>query len=310
VRKLYDGYVVGSFMSFFRLISAEVDTGSQFTWNTSDGAILHLPNGASRLTCLSNLLRSYAMTHALSWYTFAVNNLHRSIPNGSLYLITGTDKTSSWMVGAFSGAPAEDQVSLRLRPAGAHEGTTSYSYFWATASAPVYRTGPGNNIISRSNQRDLDDIRQDDALFQSDAPDEQNQCVFVRGYRMMLNYTLTASAGIQSVAEVLPIVDSCPEDISAKTSSNVPHAVCSSLPLVSGWSGGASGNGQRNAQSLEGSGQDEILDDTREHEVMLQSVPGHSEVSIYMILSWTLSYSTLEAISSINYHQQTSLGVC
>jgi hypothetical protein len=225
------------------------------------------------------------MTHALSWYTFAVNNLHRSIPNGSLYLITGTDKTSCWMVGAFSGAPAEDQVSLRLSTAGSHEGTTSYSYSWATASAPVYRTGPGNNRISQINQSDLDDSHQDDAIFQSDAPDEQNQCVFVRGYRMMLNYTLTVSAGIQSIAEVLPIVDSRPEDISAKMSSNVP-LVGSSLPLAGGWSGGGeSGNGKCRAQSLEDSGQDEILDNTREYEVMLQSVPGHSEVSIYMILS-------------------------
>ena len=271
-----------------------------------------MPHGASRLNCRpSDLLRSHAIIHAWSWYEFANKSLHRGIPNGSLYLVTGTDKTSSWMVGAFSDAPEGDRVSLNLRAADTVEGSTSYTYSWVTASAPVYRTGPGNPVVSHIDQSDLDDIHRDDAGFRSDAPDEQNQCVFVRGYRMMLHYTLAASAGIQSVADVLPIVDSCPEDISAKTSSNVPLVVGSSLPLVGGWSGGGtSRNRERKEQSLEDSEQDEILDDTREHVAMLQSVPGHSEVSSYMILSWTSPYSTSEAISSIDCHQRTPHGVC
>ena len=274
--KVYHAFVDGSFMSLVRLVPAHADIGSQFTWSTSEGAILHLPHGASRLTCLSDLFRSHAMTHACSWYKFANNTHHRRIPNGSLYLITGTDKTRSWMLGAFSGAPPGDPVSLRLSAVGAVEGSMSYNYSWATASTPVYRTGPRNDRINHINQTDLDAINQDDNIFRGDAPDDQNQCVFVRGYRIMLNYTITASGGVQSDSEVLPIIDVSPEDVSAVT-SNIPFVGGSCSTLVSGWSGGGSGSGQRR---VEGSGQDEISDNLGDYKVVLESIPEHLEVSV------------------------------
>jgi hypothetical protein len=190
------------------------------------------------------------------------------------------------MVGAFSGAPAGDQVSLRLSAAGAVEGSTSYNYAWATASAPVYRTGPGSNRINHINQSDLDAIHQDDAIFRGDAPDEQNQSVFVRGHKIMLAYTLMASGGIQSDAETLPIVDTRPEDVSTTASNVIPFAGSSNSTLITGWSGGVgSGGGQGRVWSLEDSGRDETLHNILDHKVVLESIPGCSEVSIYMILS-------------------------
>jgi hypothetical protein len=102
--KVYRTGVVGSFMVLTgaRFVPAGVD-GSRFTWSTSEAAILHLPRGASRLNRFSD--ESQAMTHAYSGYKFANNHLHCSVPNGSLNLITGTDKTSSCQWMAFFPAP-------------------------------------------------------------------------------------------------------------------------------------------------------------------------------------------------------------
>jgi hypothetical protein len=305
----YHTYVIGSFIALIRLIPAGAD-GSRFTWSTSEGAILHLPHGASRLNCFCALFKSHAITHAYNWYKFANTTQYREVPNGSLYLITGTDKTSSWMVGAFSGAPPGDQVSLHLNAVGASEGSNSYNYSWANSSAPVYRTGCSNDRIDHVNQNDLDAITRDDAIFGDDAPNDQNHCVFARGHRIMLNYTVTAGGEVQSDAEVLPIVDVSPEDVSAAT-SNIPFAGSSKSPLVSGWNGGGrSGSGQRRIGTLEDSGQDETLDKHREYEVTLESIPKHSEVSFSAMLSQARPYSTLTAISSVNDHQQISLRVC
>ena len=272
---VYHALIIGSFTHSVRLLPTGADGGSQFTWSTSEGAILHLPRGASRLNCFSALFKSHAITHASSWYKFANNNHHREVPNGSLYLVTGIDKTSSWMVGTFSGALPGDQVSLRLSAARAVEGSTSYNYSWTTASVPVYRTGPRDSGFNHMTQTDLDAIHRDDTTFRGDAPDDQNQCVFVRGHRIMLNYALSDSGEVQSDVEVLPIIDVDPEGVSAAT-SNIPFAGTSMSTLASGRSG--CGTGQRRGTS-EDSGLDKTSDKLRDYEVVLESIPEHLEVS-------------------------------
>ncbi|KAJ7462876.1 hypothetical protein FB451DRAFT_1003169, partial [Mycena latifolia] len=64
-------------------------------------AVLLLPDGASR-TDLRRLkkFRDYALKHAQRWYTFVNGDLERMVENGDLYLVTGTDKSSSWSVAA------------------------------------------------------------------------------------------------------------------------------------------------------------------------------------------------------------------
>jgi len=278
-------FIDGSFMGFVRLDTAGTDIGYQFTSSTSEGAILHLPHGASRLTCLADdLFRNHAITHAHSWYKFANKDHHRRVPNGSLYLITGTDKTSSWMVGAFSGATPGDQVGLCLSAAGTIEGSTSYNYSWETTSAPVYRTGPRNRI-NHNNQSDMDAIHRDDTIFRGDAPDNQNQCVFARGYRIMLNCRVTASGEVQSDAEVLPIMDISPKDVSAAT-SYIPFSGNSRSTLVTGRSGGGGPEGvQRRVGASEDSGH-ETSDNLRDYEVVLEPIiPEHPEVSVSALVS-------------------------
>jgi len=305
--KFYHAFVLRPFIGSVRLAPSGADVGSQFNWSASEGAILHLPHGASRLNCFSDLFKSHAITHAYSWYKFANQNHHRGVPNGSLYLITGTDKTSSWMVGAFSDALPGDQVSLQLSTAGIDGGSTSYNYSWATASTPVYRTGCSNNRIN-TDHNDLDAIDRDNTIFQGDAPDNQNQCVFARGYRIMLNCTVTASGGVHSDAEVLPIKDVSPEDVPAAT-NYIPFAGVSKSTSVSGWSGGRLESSQRRVVS-EDSGQDENLDKHWDFEVMLESIPDHSEVSVQGSQRYHLSMALLRlTLESHVIHQRSSANI-
>lgn len=75
-----------------------VGGGFHLTCSATDGAVLILPDGA----CCEDLrdkkvFYDQAMEHGISWYEYA-NITHRCMAeNGSLYLVTGTDKTTSWV---------------------------------------------------------------------------------------------------------------------------------------------------------------------------------------------------------------------
>ncbi|KDQ33861.1 hypothetical protein PLEOSDRAFT_1073982 [Pleurotus ostreatus PC15] len=70
----------------------------EYTWSSTEGAVLHLPDGASRINIHAKQthFQQQAAKHAEAWYRFAVTEGF-NISNGSLYLITGCDKTKSWM---------------------------------------------------------------------------------------------------------------------------------------------------------------------------------------------------------------------
>ncbi|KAF8196290.1 hypothetical protein K438DRAFT_757411 [Mycena galopus ATCC 62051] len=88
--------------------------------SSKEAAILQLPDGALR-TDLRNLqeFRDCALRHAHRWYEFVTNDLERVVDNGDLYLVTGTDKASSWSVAAVE-YRAEDHRSIasEVEPAG------------------------------------------------------------------------------------------------------------------------------------------------------------------------------------------------
>ncbi|GLB34403.1 hypothetical protein LshimejAT787_0112870 [Lyophyllum shimeji] len=159
----------------------------QFTWTSSHGAILHLPDGACRLACPAELFRDVAIKGAKDRYKFANETLRRGVPNGALYLVTGRDKTNSWMVGAFADKSSTTQASFKLSTSGFCDARATYSYSWETSSPAVYRTGPSPPIDSTDTLlRNRASIAQDDGIFAGDAPGGMNQCVFIRGYRIML----------------------------------------------------------------------------------------------------------------------------
>jgi hypothetical protein len=95
----------------------------------------------------------------------------------------------------------------------------------------------------------------------------------------MFNCRVTDSGEVQPDAEVLPIMDIGPEDVSA-TISNIPFVGTFGSTLVHRWSGGGGpGNSWRRGTS-ENSGQDEAWDTVQDYEVVLESIPEHSEVSV------------------------------
>ncbi|KAJ6568694.1 hypothetical protein B0H19DRAFT_909469, partial [Mycena capillaripes] len=67
-----------------------------FDCHVPQGAVLALPHG-SHLQKLDNVevLRKYAATHAESWFKYINGPRGRGI-SGSLYLVTGCEKTVSW----------------------------------------------------------------------------------------------------------------------------------------------------------------------------------------------------------------------
>ncbi|KAG6861393.1 hypothetical protein C0995_000522 [Termitomyces sp. Mi166 len=200
-------------------ISPGVGSSFQFTWASSQGAILHLPSGAYRLTCPAELFRDVAVRGAKNWYQFANETLRRGVPNGGLYLITGCDKTASWMVGAFSEKSLDSQVSFNLSVLGCNSGAT-YSYTWDTSCPAVFRTGP--SLLPTDSTDDLlrnhAIIAQDNALFAADAPNGRTQCIFVRGYRLMLRTTpMSLIRGSANKIEVSLISSINPKDVAQST---------------------------------------------------------------------------------------------
>ncbi|KAK0214693.1 hypothetical protein EDD85DRAFT_753328, partial [Armillaria nabsnona] len=70
--------------------------GVSFNVGTSEAsaAILHLPNYSTKYEALNKaLFKDCARQHGVSWYNFINGSLGWKAPNGSLYLITGCDKT-------------------------------------------------------------------------------------------------------------------------------------------------------------------------------------------------------------------------
>ncbi|KAF8902779.1 hypothetical protein CPB84DRAFT_1644851, partial [Gymnopilus junonius] len=65
-----------------------------------EGALLFFPEGGSREDLIStSRLTDYVKKHALNWYQYMCQHGRMSastIPNGSLFLVTGCDKAKSW----------------------------------------------------------------------------------------------------------------------------------------------------------------------------------------------------------------------
>lgn len=116
---------------------------------TTEGAVLLLPDGASRKDLLNrkDSFQEYAMHNALRWYQFANQHLGRQIPNGSLILVTGCDMAFKWGIASFSDVSSDVEVELSFIPS--YRGT----YSWETniVSATV-RTSPGHESISALNR--------------------------------------------------------------------------------------------------------------------------------------------------------------
>ncbi|KAF7345527.1 WD40 containing domain protein [Mycena venus] len=95
-----------------------------------DGAVLALPYGA-HLEKLRNIesMRRYAAKHAENWYRYVNETRGRGLVNGSLYLVTGCEKTKSWGMASFHDVPTEFQLSFRPT----RDADCGYRYRWKGA---------------------------------------------------------------------------------------------------------------------------------------------------------------------------------
>lgn len=101
-----------------------------------------LPHGAHQEK-LSNLgsMQEYAAKNAESWYKYVNRTRGRNLANGSLYLVTGWEKSKSWGTATFQDVVVvQDEFQLSFVPtAGADAG---YKYRWQTGPARQKHVDP------------------------------------------------------------------------------------------------------------------------------------------------------------------------
>ncbi|KAK0489408.1 hypothetical protein IW261DRAFT_413233 [Armillaria novae-zelandiae] len=139
--------------------------GFEFSCSREKGAILVLPDGGARYDALNlSQFRSYAARNAHAWYQFANIVCGREAANGSLYLVTGCDKTCSWGAASFFNPADTRSFSLKFLVGGVAEGNIKLGYSWKSAPSADVRAYP------------------DDALTYFVDSLRPNQCVFLRGF--------------------------------------------------------------------------------------------------------------------------------
>ncbi|KZP08598.1 hypothetical protein FIBSPDRAFT_938928 [Athelia psychrophila] len=84
-------------------VPAGVDVKYTLKSSSSEAAVLNMPDGACSIDYWGlNKLRSCAMQNGESWYEFIIDKHGMEAPNGSLYLVTGCDKSTTWGITAVS----------------------------------------------------------------------------------------------------------------------------------------------------------------------------------------------------------------
>ncbi|KAF8336680.1 hypothetical protein F5887DRAFT_1246950 [Amanita rubescens] len=131
-----------------------------FQCSASEGAVLALPTGATLYEAVNTLhFETHAARHAASWYEYVLKE-GRDVSNGSLYFVTECIKSKSWGIAVFYGrTTASDDLRVIF-----NEGSCQ----WGRRGKVEARVGPKSKDI----------VLSDD--------DEPNQCVFLRGFKIML----------------------------------------------------------------------------------------------------------------------------
>jgi hypothetical protein len=247
-----------TFVVRFLNIPAGVGASYSFTSSSSEAAILTLPEGAARQD-LSNLtqFRRHAIENTIRWYQFVNGTLGCEAPNGSLYLVTGCDKCTTWGIASVACTSETNAISLKFTAARVAEASATYKYSWETHCPATVRIGP-----------ELCD----------GAERLQNQCVFMRGFKLTVREGMAALRGRTKVSSIL----------SEKPGSVFPREKGSNIPFMddgtrsfSGKSSGKAGSASSKQilhsshTSLEAYGEDEVIPD---EDVLLESVLGDAEV--------------------------------
>ncbi|KDR69320.1 hypothetical protein GALMADRAFT_145697 [Galerina marginata CBS 339.88] len=137
-----------------------------FTSTEQEGAILILPDGASREDLISTArFHEYAKRNAPHWYQ-VVNGYGGVVhTNGSLFLVTGCDKARNWAAASFPYHANNSETSVDLR----YTWQPDYEPPWDSGTAVTkFYAPPSFKKVPNSGTA-------------------KNQCVFVRGMRISLS---------------------------------------------------------------------------------------------------------------------------
>lgn len=137
----------------------------KFNWASEKGALLALPRGASRKK-LRDLdeFRIYAENNATSWFAYARARRRWATSSESsktLYLVTCCVKTAAWNIATCSGHSNPGSLTLKAT-APFNNTNVTCAYQWQRDTTAFIREGPQ----TPSNQ--------------------ENQCVFIRGFKITL----------------------------------------------------------------------------------------------------------------------------
>ncbi|KAK0447284.1 hypothetical protein EV421DRAFT_1706799 [Armillaria borealis] len=159
-----------------------VGAGASFEFCTTreTAAILCLPQSATKYDFLNkSLIEKYARTHGASWYHY-VNSprfLGRQAPNGSLYVVTGCDKTTSWGAAAVMKPANTRSISLRFTGAGIGGGEIRVGHEWTSGFTVDTRVYPLESISYPYSST------------------MENQCIFARGFTISLSHRMFKAVG-------------------------------------------------------------------------------------------------------------------
>lgn len=173
----------------------------------------------SQLKKLKNLenLHTHIRENAQCWYRYANGTRGRRIANGSLYLISGWEKSQAWGIAAFQDIPTASNFSLSFRSV---TGTTHPEYKWV-------RAGPARTKTSG---------------YVPLPADPANQTLFIHGFSISLGASIWGK--LSENVGISQIVDSR----SGKHNNDwVPHGNGSqgSFSWALGYFGGGSASGGR-----------------------------------------------------------------
>ncbi|KAF8995201.1 hypothetical protein BDQ17DRAFT_1207149, partial [Cyathus striatus] len=133
------------------------------------GTILSMPHGASQEDYKNErILKGFIGRNAKHWYRYAIQ-CGRDIDCHSLYLVTGCLKSRSWGIVTYDTTVHDHYSTLIIGKSPDPEGPV---YEWKkSGKATTYRTGPVPDVTTDT---------------QSRIPDSENQCLFLRGFKISL----------------------------------------------------------------------------------------------------------------------------
>ncbi|KAF8995192.1 hypothetical protein BDQ17DRAFT_1031931 [Cyathus striatus] len=162
------------------MISSTSNIDYEVDWRTMDisysyhdkdsGVILCMPHGASQEDYKNErVLKGFIGMNAESWYRYALK-CGRDLDRHSLYLVTGSLKSKTWGIVTYDTTTLERLSTVVLGKSPDPEGPV---YEWKkTGKASTFRTGPVPDATTDT---------------QSRLPETDNQCLFLRGFKISLS---------------------------------------------------------------------------------------------------------------------------